>query len=114
VTPLDSLALSRGTVDRLTEKRADPAWLEAAWADPGTRVLVVSDGQVDRAQGAATEPSDQPVPLRDRGSDERISVEVGEGRSVNLTELGIAVVDPATRRTTLHDTHSIGPSLSVG
>ena len=45
MTPLDSLALSRGTVDRLTEKRADPAWLDAAWANPGTRVLVVSDGQ---------------------------------------------------------------------
>jgi NAD+ diphosphatase len=45
VTPLDSLALSRGTVDRLTEKRADQQWLDAAWADPGTRVLVVSDGQ---------------------------------------------------------------------
>jgi NAD+ diphosphatase len=45
VTPLDSLALSRGTVDRLTEKRTDTAWLDAAWADPGTRVLVVSDGQ---------------------------------------------------------------------
>ena len=45
MTPLDSLALSRGTVDRLTEKRADQAWLDVAWADPGTRVLVVSDGQ---------------------------------------------------------------------
>jgi NAD+ diphosphatase len=45
VTPLDSLALSRGTVDRLTEKRADQEWLDAAWADPGTRVVVVSDGQ---------------------------------------------------------------------
>jgi NAD+ diphosphatase len=45
VTPLDSLALSRGTVDRLTEKRTDAAWQDAAWADPGTRVLVVSDGQ---------------------------------------------------------------------
>ena len=45
MTPLDSLALSRGTVDRLTEKRADQQWLDAAWADPGTRVLVVSDGQ---------------------------------------------------------------------
>jgi NAD+ diphosphatase len=45
VTPLDSLALSRGTVDRLTEKRTDQEWLDAAWADPGTRVLVVSDGQ---------------------------------------------------------------------
>ena len=45
MTPLDSLALSRGTVDRLTERRTDQAWLDAAWADPGTRVLVVSDGQ---------------------------------------------------------------------
>ena len=26
MTPLDSLALSRGTVDRLTEKRADREW----------------------------------------------------------------------------------------
>jgi NAD+ diphosphatase len=43
--PLESLALSRGTVDRLTEKRTDVAWLDAAWADPGTRVLVVSDGR---------------------------------------------------------------------
>jgi NAD+ diphosphatase len=45
VTPLDTLALSRGTVDRLTEKRAEQAWLDAAWTDPGTCVLVVSDGQ---------------------------------------------------------------------
>jgi NAD+ diphosphatase len=56
VTPLDSLALSRGTVDRLTEQRTDTAWLDAAWAGPGTRVLVVSDGQalarVDDEQAA--------------------------------------------------------------
>ena len=45
MTPLDSLALSRGTVDRLTEKRTEEAWLDAAWADPGSRVLVVSDGR---------------------------------------------------------------------
>jgi len=37
VTPLDSLALSRGTVDRLTEKRTEQAWLDAAWTDPRTR-----------------------------------------------------------------------------
>ena len=43
--PLESLALSRGTVDRLTEKRTDVAWLDAAWAGPGTRVLVVSGGR---------------------------------------------------------------------
>jgi NAD+ diphosphatase len=45
VTPLDDLALSRGTVDRLTKSRPDQAWLGAAWADPGTRVLVVSRGE---------------------------------------------------------------------
>ena len=45
VTPLESLALSRGTVDRVTHRRTDEEWLDAAWADPRTRVLVVSAGQ---------------------------------------------------------------------
>ena len=45
MTPLGALALARGTVDRVTENRADQHWLDAAWADPRTRVLVVSDGQ---------------------------------------------------------------------
>ena len=43
--PLGRLALSRGTVDRVTEKRSDVAWLERTWADPRTRVLVVHDGR---------------------------------------------------------------------
>jgi NAD+ diphosphatase len=42
---LRPLALARGTVDRCTEHRTDPEWLEARWAEPGTRVLVVDDGQ---------------------------------------------------------------------
>ncbi|HEY4465520.1 MAG TPA: NAD(+) diphosphatase [Streptosporangiaceae bacterium] len=42
---LGRLALSRGTVDRATERRSDPAWLAAAWADPTTRVLVVDGGR---------------------------------------------------------------------
>jgi NAD+ diphosphatase len=45
VTPLESLALARGTVDRVTEKRTDVPWQDAAWQDPGSRVLVVSAGQ---------------------------------------------------------------------
>jgi NAD+ diphosphatase len=45
VTPLDKLALSRGTVDRATHRRDDEQWLDAAWADPRTRVLVVSRGR---------------------------------------------------------------------
>ena len=42
---LGRLALARETVDRATERRADPAWLAAAWADPRTRVLVVNAGK---------------------------------------------------------------------
>ncbi len=45
MTPLESLALSRGTVDRVTHRRNDKQWLDAAWADPRPRVLVVSDGR---------------------------------------------------------------------
>ena len=43
--PLGRLALSRSTVDRATLRRADGAWVEATWADPRSRVLVVSDSQ---------------------------------------------------------------------
>jgi NAD+ diphosphatase len=42
---LRNLALARGEVDRSTERRGDADWLAAAWADPGTRVLVVENGQ---------------------------------------------------------------------
>jgi NAD+ diphosphatase len=42
---LGPLALARGTVNRSTERRTDPGWLDHAWADQGTRVLVVSNGQ---------------------------------------------------------------------
>lgn len=43
--PLGRLALSRSTIDRATDRRADTAWVAAAWADPRTRVLVVSESQ---------------------------------------------------------------------
>ncbi|MGH3164629.1 MAG: NAD(+) diphosphatase [Trebonia sp.] len=43
--PLGRLALSRATVDRATERRDDTAWLERAWADPRTRVLVITGGR---------------------------------------------------------------------
>src|SRR5579875_2838180 len=42
---LGTLALARGTVDRVTARRADPDWLEAAWQHPRTRVLLVDDGK---------------------------------------------------------------------
>jgi len=43
--PLGELALARGTVDRVTARRMDQDWLDAAWKDPRSRVLVVSHGQ---------------------------------------------------------------------
>ena len=43
--PLGELALSRATVDRAGERRLDTEWIEQAWADPRTRVLVVSESR---------------------------------------------------------------------
>jgi NAD+ diphosphatase len=39
------LALARSGLDRAAELRTDQAWLAAAWADPATRVLLVSRGR---------------------------------------------------------------------
>jgi NAD+ diphosphatase len=43
--PLRDLALARAVVDRDAGRRADAAWLAAAWADPATRVLRLRDGR---------------------------------------------------------------------
>jgi NAD+ diphosphatase len=42
---LGRLTLARSAVDRAAERRTDTAWLDAAWAEPSTRVLVVADGR---------------------------------------------------------------------
>src|SRR5450755_3558625 len=42
---LGRLTLARSGVDRAAERRTDTAWLAAAWAKPGTRVLVIDDGR---------------------------------------------------------------------
>ncbi len=42
---LTGLALARAEVDRSAHLRADADWLMRAWADPGTRVLVVEQGR---------------------------------------------------------------------
>jgi NAD+ diphosphatase len=43
---LTDLALARTEVDRSAHLRRDESWLAAAWADPGTRVLVVEHSRV--------------------------------------------------------------------
>jgi NAD+ diphosphatase len=42
---LTSLALARAKVDRCAHLRNDLDWLDAAWSEPATRVLVVQRGQ---------------------------------------------------------------------
>jgi NAD+ diphosphatase len=42
---LEWLALARGTLDRVAERRRDDEWLAVAWADPRTRVFAVQDGR---------------------------------------------------------------------
>ncbi len=39
------LALARSATGRAAVHRGDEAWLAGAWADPGTRVLLVGDGR---------------------------------------------------------------------
>ncbi|MEV0587345.1 NAD(+) diphosphatase [Nonomuraea sp. NPDC050310] len=46
------LLLARGTVDRSSALRTDAAWLERAWNNPDTRVLLIDDGHtLVRRQG---------------------------------------------------------------
>jgi len=44
-TELAGLALARGEVSRASHLRSDIGWLEAAWSDPRTRVLVAQGGR---------------------------------------------------------------------
>lgn len=46
------IALTRHEVERSTALRMDQDWLAKAWDDPGTRVLVVEEGQVLASIGA--------------------------------------------------------------
>ncbi|MDN3352751.1 NAD(+) diphosphatase [Actinomadura sp. DC4] len=45
-TALGWLALARGALDRVGERRRDDAWLAGRWADPRSRVLVIDRGKV--------------------------------------------------------------------
>jgi NAD+ diphosphatase len=55
VPELRGLALSRAEVDRATARRGDTEWLEKAWADPATRVVVIEDGRALVRSGPGAE-----------------------------------------------------------
>lgn len=42
---LGALSLARGTIDKCSDKRENPAWVKRAWTDPRTQVLLVFGGQ---------------------------------------------------------------------
>ena len=67
---LSELSLARSAVDRVSHHRVDQAWLAAAWADEGTRVLVLDHGQAlmrfagDDAALELTSPGKAPEGVR--------------------------------------------------
>lgn len=67
---LTGLALSRSEADRSAFYRGDEDWLRAAWAEAGTRVLVVHDGQAlvrsgpDGAELVFVPPAQAPEGIR--------------------------------------------------
>ncbi|QYC44812.1 NADH pyrophosphatase [Nonomuraea coxensis DSM 45129] len=60
------LLLARGTIDRSAALRADERWLERAWSDPATRVLVIDDGHTlvrregDQVRAVLFSPAEAP------------------------------------------------------
>ncbi len=104
--PLGRLALSRSTVDRATTRRNDAEWIAAAWADPRTRVLVVTDSRAlvrsegDQLELEFLEPGEAPEGTRFLlGVDDDgiayfgVSGALGDGKAMSLRQAGAALSD---------------------
>ena len=117
--PLGRLALARGAVDRTAELRLDELALAAAWSNPDTRVLVVSEGRAfvldepDPVVPGATKPRLVTLPSYDApegdrfllGRDENgntyfaVPAETlpgrmdGDARPASLREVGVQLSD---------------------
>ncbi|MFB9621660.1 NAD(+) diphosphatase [Nonomuraea helvata] len=61
------LLLARGTIDRSSALRANEGWLERAWTDPSSRVLVIDNGHTlvrrtgDEVHAVLFPPEDAPA-----------------------------------------------------
>jgi NAD+ diphosphatase len=103
----DELALSRHAHDRLGNQRVDADWVDAAWADPGTRVMLLHKSAV-----AVEEPGPALAPVfvspGEAGEGDRVLLgwedgttyfalllaEPPEGRRMaTLREIGVALDD---------------------
>jgi NAD+ diphosphatase len=60
------LSLSRSTVDRAAHVREDEDWMNKAWADPATRVLLVGGGKVSTQERALRFRTPQEAPDGER------------------------------------------------
>jgi NAD+ diphosphatase len=129
-SPLGELALARGTVDRVTGRRTDKVWIDAAWKDVRTRVLVVADGHaLVRDDGLVFVPPER-APAGTRfllGEDSDgvvyfgVSGPLGDGpepgiRTASLREVGALLSDRdaglfthAVALANWHDTHTHCP-----
>ena len=123
--PLSGLALARGTVDRVTKRRTDKDWIDAAWKDPRTRVLVVHQGQalVRDDELVFLAPEEAPAGTRFLLGEDADGVvyfgvsaplrePAGRTRAASLRELGVLLPDRdagllthAVARANWHDTH---------
>ncbi len=124
--PLDNLALARGTVDRVTRRRTDRDWIDAAWKDPRTRVLVVHQGQALVRDDALVFVAPEEAPAGTRfllgedtdgvvcfGVSARLGPASGDGvRVASLREVGALLADRdagllthAVALANWHDTH---------
>ena len=63
VSRLSQLALARSTLDRATERRRNAGWVDARWADPRCRVVVIVDGQAAVASDGTALVFDSPEAL---------------------------------------------------
>ena len=67
---LGGFVLARSAVDRVSARRGDTEWLAAAWADPGTRVLVLDNARAlvrfgdKEAELVLVPPAEAPEGLR--------------------------------------------------
>jgi NAD+ diphosphatase len=98
--PLGRLALARGTVDRATGRRQDVEWVERAWADPGTRVVVVENSEAlvrsggDRVELVFVSP-------QEAGEGTRFLLGVDDGGVVYFGVSGHLAETEGTRRANL-------------
>jgi len=91
------LALSRSVLDRAADRRRDQPWLDKAWGDPNTQVLVVSSDRLavsdDHHRLAFVPPAEAPA-----GERIFLGTDPGGGRAVFAVIVGDASDGFATLR----------------